>query len=175
MAIVDGNIRCPMCGVFKPLDAFAPSLVRRGNGRCRDCERQRSARYQHENREAVRETARRWYRANKKKHAERTARVYRRNPEASFDRHLRRKYGITLNDYNAILAAQGGGCALCGKKQSTEKLRLAVDHDHETGNVRGILCHHCNRAIGALGDSVDGIQRALDYLKRSERCNDEAA
>lgn len=69
------------------------------------------------------------------------------------------KHGLTIEDYERLLAEQRGGCALCG---STD--RLCVDHDHETGRVRGILCFKCNTAIGMLGDSAAGLRRAFEYL-----------
>lgn len=78
-----------------------------------------------------------------------------------------RTYGISGDEYEALLLAQGGGCAICGKSQGTEKNRLAVDHDHVTDRVRGLLCHRCNRALGAFGDSIDGIRRVLAYLERA--------
>ena len=74
--------------------------------------------------------------------------------------HLRR-YNITEEDYDALLSQQGGVCAICGRPP--EK-RLSVDHNHVTDAVRGLLCMPCNRAIGLLGDSVEGLTRAIDYL-----------
>jgi hypothetical protein len=53
--------------------------------------------------------------------------------------------GLSLDDYERLLAAQGGGCALCGRKPKTR--RLDVDHDHRTGKIRGLLCQRCNRAV----------------------------
>ncbi len=175
MAIVREQIRCSRCGEEKPLGAFPPSVVRRGNGRCRPCSASESAETRARDPERVRANFRRWYANNKQKHLARTSAVYRRNPDAKFNRHLMRSYGITLADYDRILAFQGGGCALCGKPQRTEALRLAVDHDHRTGRVRGILCHRCNCAIGALGDSAEKLTRVIEYFTRSEPCLSVAA
>ena len=61
------------------------------------------------------------------------------------DARLRRLYDISAADYEYLLAFQGGGCALCGRPPG--RVRLAVDHDHKTGFVRGLLCMNCNRAI----------------------------
>jgi hypothetical protein len=58
-------------------------------------------------------------------------------------------HGITLADYEAMLARQGGGCATCGRKPESGK-NLHVDHDHQTGKIRGLLCIGCNLAIGYL-------------------------
>ena len=74
-------------------------------------------------------------------------------------------YGLTAGDVIAMLAAQDGGCAICGHKpDSTSDRRLAIDHDHETGRVRGLLCYRCNTAIGLLGDDPERLRRAADYL-----------
>lgn len=78
---------------------------------------------------------------------------------------LRTAYGITLAEYNHILASQGGGCAICGTKPKRYR-RLDVDHDHETGAVRGILCSECNRGIGFLRDSPANLRAAADYLEK---------
>ena len=76
-------------------------------------------------------------------------------------RHLKVKYGISIDDYNALLIKQAGKCGIC-KKEKDET--LCVDHDHETGVVRGLLCTSCNKAIGLLGDTRESLQSALDYL-----------
>ena len=86
--------------------------------------------------------------------------VYRR-------RHLKQRYNISLGQYEEMLAAQGGKCAICGGvntgKRST--FNLAVDHDHKTGEVRALLCNHCNRGLGFLKDDTTILERALEYLK----------
>ena len=77
---------------------------------------------------------------------------------------LRRQYNLTLAQYNAILEKQGGGCAICGNKPRTKN--FAVDHDHTTGQVRGILCMYCNnKLLGGARDSVDLLKKAVDYLE----------
>lgn len=83
----------------------------------------------------------------------------------AFTRMLKSKYGITCDDYYAIVKSQGGGCGICGKNGHT-KHRLAVDHDHATGKVRGVLCHLCNQAIGQLKHDLELLQKAIDYLKK---------
>ena len=85
------------------------------------------------------------------------------------DRHLQRKYGITLAQYEEMLAAQGGGCALCGKRpdeQGRYTRYLHVDHCHATGKVRGLLCDRHNLMLGQWGDTPDLLRKAIDYLTR---------
>jgi hypothetical protein len=74
------------------------------------------------------------------------------------------KWGLTLESYQSLHDGQGGACAICGAKHE----RLCIDHDHETGVVRGLLCQLCNRSIGQLGDSFESVQRAADYLWRAK-------
>ncbi|MEU6552105.1 endonuclease VII domain-containing protein [Streptomyces sp. NPDC046915] len=84
--------------------------------------------------------------------------------------HLWKKYGITPEEYDQLLAAQGGGCALCGVKPeelTTGKYRtyLHVDHCHDSGRVRGLLCPDHNLLLGRFGDSPEMFRRVLNYLE----------
>ena len=80
-----------------------------------------------------------------------------------------RLYGIDRVEANELIKKQGG-CAICQKSTSfggnSSMQRAAVDHCHVTGKVRGILCTGCNTAIGKLGDSVEGVMRAVRYLEK---------
>lgn len=76
---------------------------------------------------------------------------------------LRKKYGIGLHQYQSILEAQQGACGICGKKNWRN---LAIDHNHQTGDVRGLLCSTCNTGLGQFQDSVDLLEKAIEYLKR---------
>jgi hypothetical protein len=78
---------------------------------------------------------------------------------------LKTRYGITAEDYDRMMDEQGGACAIC-KAECRIGLRLAVDHDHDTGKVRGLLCTHCNQAIGKLHDDPALIRKAADYLEK---------
>lgn len=90
--------------------------------------------------------------------------TYDAHPERWFKNRLLREFGITVEDYEAMLAAQGGVCAICAKECRSGR-RLAVDHDHVTGVVRGLLCLHCNLALGKFDDDPERIERALAYLR----------
>ena len=75
---------------------------------------------------------------------------------------------MTIGDYRKMEKAQDGKCAVCNLPQSNKA--LAVDHDHNTGKVRGLLCDKCNRGIGLLGDSPEVVLNAFRYL---DRCYNE--
>lgn len=105
----------------------------------------------------------------------------RNSPQQSFcteqcrqdNAYLQSRYGITKSDYERMLDAQNRVCLICERDDSQVRtrmhLRLVVDHCHTTGEVRGLLCHKCNQALGLLEDSVNSIQNALDYLGRFEK------
>jgi hypothetical protein len=76
-----------------------------------------------------------------------------------------RKYGVTLADYQAMLEAQGGNCAICHALEADQfKGVFHVDHCHATGAVRGLLCRGCNHMLGVVGDDPAILQRAIAYL-----------
>lgn len=71
------------------------------------------------------------------------------------------KYGVTVEQYESMLAAQDSRCAICRRESDKP---LCVDHNHETGAVRGLLCWHCNIALGKLQDDPEVVRAALEYL-----------
>jgi|LakMenEpi03Aug12_release.lakeMendotaPanAssembly.Ray.scaffolds.fasta_scaffold1303032_1 hypothetical protein len=112
----------------------------------------RGRRYKEKNPEKVKFSQKLWYDANKERHRENT---------------LKRKYGLTLDDYEKMLQEQNSSCAICFvKMENTKKKYLCVDHNHLTGDVRSLLCDPCNTAIGLLKENQEVILRAAEYLKR---------
>jgi hypothetical protein len=79
-------------------------------------------------------------------------------------------YGMTLEEYELMHTAQEGKCAICNNPETMVRhgstIRLAVDHCHDTGDVRALLCSNCNRGIGLLKDSTEVVQAALNYLEK---------
>lgn len=144
--IVDGEMPCTLCGAVKPLNDF-PKNRRSRTGhayRCKPCHSSLARKWNQENLERRREIDRARYRR----------------------RHLADKYGITEHEYDDLLARQGGGCAICkAEVAQADGRRLAVDHCHETGQVRGLLCGNCNRAIGLFGDDPAVLRSAAKYLE----------
>lgn len=84
---------------------------------------------------------------------------------------LKRNYGITLEAYDKLLAQQDGGCAICGTPDPGGRIGafgpvFHVDHCHESGAIRGLLCHCCNTALGSFRDDVERLSKAIAYLGR---------
>ena len=92
--------------------------------------------------------------------------------EANHVQQLRRK-NCEPSKFQTLLLAQNGKCAICGATHGHRSCRgqvcrLAIDHDHKTGEVRGLLCNNCNRGLGRFKDSVENLEAALRYLKREQ-------
>lgn len=89
---------------------------------------------------------------------------------------LKYLFGITMDDYETILDGQMGVCAICGGMETRKDnkgniCRLAVDHDHDNGSVRGILCNACNTGLGRFRDDPDLLRKATNYLERTGNDN----
>lgn len=153
---------CRKCNEEKPLEDFVKNkTVKTGyTNECKECHNHYLRERRENNPDVVlrnRESGAKWRAAN---------------PEADRRKYLFRKFNITIEEYNELLQAQGGVCAICGREESvvrrskSGKEMLAVDHCHDTGKIRGLLCFKCNTAIGALGDTLEDLQRVIDYLNR---------
>lgn len=90
-------------------------------------------------------------------------RVYReKNPDRIRSKNMRLRYGIELDEYNRLLRAQRNKCRICLR----DDVKLVVDHCHDTGKIRGLLCKHCNTGLGMFRDSLKHVKRAVQYLMR---------
>ena len=135
---------CRDCGEVKPLDEFNKDAKAKDGRRayCKPCHSARSMS---------------WEKANPEKRAK------------SVRRHnLKRRYGITVEQFDELFAKQGGRCACCGAPEPGGT-GWQVDHCHDSNELRGILCHSCNVGIGHLGDNVDGVWQAMLYLVKHEQ------
>jgi DNA-directed RNA polymerase subunit RPC12/RpoP len=107
----------------------------------------------------------------KKCHAKHMKSWQKRNPEKKsiIERRSRlKKYNITIDEYNNLLKKQNYSCAICGRKTSGRKDNdnFAIDHDHNTQKVRGLLCMQCNTAIGKLKENIEYFNKAILYLQK---------
>jgi hypothetical protein len=159
--------RCRVCDELKPLTDFYKATGARDGYRsdCKACNLARRASVYRENPRPAIERAIRWQRENPERHRERQREYAESGKKKVADRksHLKRKYGLTVEQFNEMLASQGFGCAICGKPDPDN-----VDHDHVTGRVRGILCWNCNIAIGQLQDDEDRVLALAAYLGRDD-------
>lgn len=142
---------CGRCKSEKPLSAFWVDQ-RRGSPKsyCKECNRV---------------AARNWRKSKPGYESER----YQATKSETRERHLLRKYNVSLADYEAMLNNQGGRCAICLAPESEQfKGVFHVDHCHATGAVRGLLCRGCNHMLGVVGDNPATLMRAIAYLKRPQ-------
>lgn len=91
----------------------------------------------------------------------------KRNPEKGRAEKLRSRFNLTVEAYDELLESQCEVCAICGDECDSGH-RLSVDHDHETGEVRGLLCKDCNIALGFFRDNVKSLARAIEYLSKED-------
>jgi len=126
---------CRICKQEQPISEFANRERSRLDSRCRACERERLRDYRSRNKQKIR------------------------------GKNFRGRYGIEVEDYEALKEQQGGKCAIC----KTEGRVLYVDHCHSTQKLRGLLCQQCNTGIGMLQDSLKVLKKAVRYLEKYER------
>lgn len=88
------------------------------------------------------------------------------NPNYSREYNLNKYYGITIAQYDEIMAAQNGGCAVCGKTEEQEGKSLAVDHDHGSGEIYGALCYRCNHGLIGRTRDPELYRKAAEYLSK---------
>jgi hypothetical protein len=138
---------CRKCGETKPLSGFYTKT--------RDGIRSESSSgYSSQCRECVRGTA-----------AARRERLGQVHVDYMKDFDLRKKYGIGIEQYNKMFAAQKGQCVICGRHQTEFAKGLAVDHDHASGKIRQLLCVNCNNGLGCFMDSIGLLHKAVEYLQ----------
>ncbi len=145
-----GLRRCSDCKTVKALQLFSWRNKAQGTrqSRCKECFKVRMQKYNADNTEKRRETWRRYRRAS----------------------YMKKKYGLTDEEYWAMYETQGRVCAICRRPDpvvhSVQERPLHIDHDHVTGAVRALLCRGCNMGIGAMGDDAARVRAAAEYLER---------
>lgn len=87
----------------------------------------------------------------------------KRYPEMSRAWEIKTKYGLTVEEYDAIVRSEISKCRICGR--TNDDVKLVLDHNHETGDIRGVLCPNCNTGIGLFKDNPDLLEKAIEYLK----------
>ncbi len=128
--------KCPTCGEINIDKFYVDASGRRTNKYCKECHKAKCKE--------------RWHALS---------------PVDKQATRVKAMYGITSEEYKALHTAQKGKCAICGTAPTTKR-GLHVDHCHETGKVRGLLCHGCNTALGSFKDNTNLLNNAINYLKR---------
>lgn len=164
-------MKCVLCGVDKPMTtehfrSYKPGGLFRP--RCIPCLSMKGKKYWADNKHRLKEKRRQYYQDHKevilKKDKEYKLKHQEKRYLSNRRGELRRYYGISLEQYKEMWASQEGKCLICLRHEDTLPKRLCVDHNHNTGKVRGLLCIRCNLAIGLLAESTDVFQRCVGYL-----------
>lgn len=142
--------RCSSCKEVLPENSFYKSSSSKDGlyFRCKLCDKKASQKYKKEN--------------------------YQKDRELRRSERRKRVYGLSEHDVKDLFDKQKGLCACCEKPLSDEMGRLhahnkmVIDHDHQTGYLRGLLCTMCNKGIGLLGDNLEGLKKAVNYLSKRE-------
>lgn len=161
--------KCCRCKIEKPLSEYWKS-----QDRCKECcrvyfndpEYKKRKKESEQRRRPLRPKKADWRKQNPEKYRASYIR-YWGNPDVKRrfkSKDLTRRYGISLEQYESMLALQKGACAICKKENSGKKM-FHVDHCHATGKIRGLLCNSCNMAIGLFKDNPDIILTAYNYLQ----------
>lgn len=168
---------CKTCGETKPIEDFHRRVVKGKPytvGSCKRCvnraEKVRRAAQTPEQKAASDARKKAWEARNADRSKQNKAAWYAANRDRHAllvrNRRLITSYGLTVEDYSAMLDSQGGGCAACGTQDPGTKYGVFhVDHDHTTGQVRALLCSGCNVALGAVNDSIPRMLALVDYLR----------
>ncbi len=127
--------------------------------------------YRQNNKDKIAERGKDYYSRKSEQARLRSAEWYAKNRDRSKNSRLLRKYNISLDEYNKMLLEQDGRCWTCSKHADDERDKvLVVDHNHLTGEVRGLLCSNCNTAIGLLQESQEILEKVSKYLDEKGTC-----
>lgn len=154
---------CSACHESKPIDQF-----HKNQHRCKKCQSKYHADWREKNKEKRAEYQRDWYKDNREAVQKQHQEYYQNNKDAFRKNERKRRYGLTDEQYQEMYAKQEGKCAICRCEDMGGKNGLHVDHDHEAGKVRALLCAQCNQGLGKFRDSVPTLQRAIAYLQEHE-------
>ena len=156
--------RCKRCGETKPLTEFYAMAGMRDGYRndCKACNLAAKAARHRANPEPTRERVRKWQQENPERVLAARQRYRDDGRKAASNRrsYLKRTFGITVEEYDEMFRRQHGRCAICCRPP-TEGISLHVDHDHVTGEVRGLLCFRCNNALVEFCDRLEVIDAAI--------------
>lgn len=177
--------KCTTCKTEKPLEDFYKDKNQK-DGReiyCKECRKRARIvnydirqQYYLNNKDSILQKKKQDYIKNKKAYLDKNKKYYNNNTNTIHNWYqeyrLKRFFNITLDEYNSILQKQNMVCAIC-KQPETSKYKtgtvkkLSVDHDHNTGKIRGLLCNKCNRGLGYFKDNIDIFKNIILYLENN--------
>lgn len=145
---------CTVCGHVKALEEFSKDKRNRSGraARCKLCVQASAKKWAEDNRDRYNELQRGYGRRQ-------SVKLYRRNW------YLRKHHGVDHAWYESKLEAQGGVCAICGGPPNTKDGFFHIDHDHQTGKLRDLLCQFCNTGLGSMKEDEVVLGKAIEYLK----------
>lgn len=167
---------CSKCKKLKPVGKFYVNRRAKDGlaSECKLCHNEASRKWSKANPERDKENRRKWHKANPEKAKESVRKWKRANPEEAKKIARRARlissYGLTTEEYDKLLKKQGGVCAICGRYRRESRYgRLCVDHNHSTGEVRGLVCSLCNIAIGAVQEDLATLRKMIVYLSKPSK------
>ena len=133
---------CSKCNRRLSLVSFTKHKLSKDglSSRCKKCSKEHQKKFRESNKELLKERTRGY--------------------------NLKRKFKLTVEEYDSMLLSQKGCCAICKSSECATGRRLSVDHCHTTGIIRGLLCQSCNTALGKLKDDINVLKEAVKYLRR---------
>lgn len=166
--------KCQRCSKVIEVGRFYKDKTRKDglSAYCIRCESDRKKEARENNPELVekhKKNNRVWYQNNKQKNKDRSDKWKEENPAKYREWNLKRRFGISLEEYDTILYSQGCCCAICGIHRDYINEHLSVDHCHSSGKIRGLLCKSCNSGLGFFQDDLEIMNKALKYLTASNK------
>lgn len=175
------NYWCKDCNKTKKREQYSmsPEKYKTASSKYRDSHPGSNKQYREANKEKEKIRSIRYYNNNKEKEKKRHADWRDRNPEWSANHHARhpekrkenklRKYNLTLAEYYELLEKQNGKCVICETSGDSKNTFPCVDHCHDSGMVRGLLCKYCNASLGLMRDDPQLLENAAEYLYKFKK------
>lgn len=154
---------CKKCNQNKPFDAFGKDKKRKYGltTACKECRNKNTYNWNKNNPEKVKQANLSYKQKRKEYYADPNRMLKYRNAD------IKRRFGLTHDQYEEMLDSQKGVCAICKKfRLNKGKKFMAIDHCHKSGKVRGVLCHLCNRGLGLFDDNRELLISAIEYLAK---------
>lgn len=156
--------RCTKCGIKKSLNKFSKDKSTKDGLQC--CCKECRKKYNQMRKTKTAKYRKEYYQTHKVESAEQSKRFDRSEKGKLLKRKhlLKRGYGLTLEQYDEMIKEQDSICAICGSINSDGR-RLCVDHNHETGKIRKLLCHCCNSLVGYAKEDIIILRSTINYLE----------